>query len=357
MLFPIISALFGAGALASKILATGDFGNDGGVAKLAALGAAVLPLIATIPLLQGSLKATGALGAKLSGFSQKANSRVSKAAGESRLGDWNKYRKEQVALRSAKARAGLPTPRVGGKLNPANWVNGTAAGLNRVTNRILPEDVTSGYANRADSLRDAEFNEKVKAAAVGYSERSSGDVLKDYRSGKLNDTQQAAAIEHIMAKGSFNERRALVESIRPEMSGKLKKRISDGVYGKGDQNIYGASIGAKIMAGNIGGEAGLRQTTLSNIEEGHVNADHLVQGEGSAGYLVDVATGKDNQLDAAGSVVKDAAGNPIKVTASVSGSETASTELKSAITEAQTNTRTKAQANATAFSKEFGRIP
>lgn len=107
ILFPTVSLLFGAGNLASAILMEAA-GDDPGM-KIAALGAGVLPLLAIIPLLQNALKSTGALGAKLSGLNQKANSRFKNKVGESRLGETKSAFQRRTAINRANARAGNGT--------------------------------------------------------------------------------------------------------------------------------------------------------------------------------------------------------------------------------------------------------
>lgn len=354
ILFPVVGMVFGASRLAANIIAgTLDMSTaadpaKNNIIKLTALIVSVVPFFIVPGMLKSSLNATGKIGAALSGLSSKANSRFSnRAKSDTVLGrglaSGKSYRDSRRAVRQTKALG--------------RWYNAPFAavtgGINGIGNARQAK-------SRAQSVENEEFEKAVKENSVGYSQRASGDVLKDYQSGKLNNAQKAAAIEHIMAKGSFNERKALVESVDGNMSGALKKRISDGVYSKGDQSIYGTAIGSKIMAGTVGGEKGLREKTLANIENGHVTADHLVQGEGSAKYLIDVAMGETDKIDKATgkAEVDPATGKPTgaKVDSSVAGTAGAQGQLSGSIAEAQTNTKTRASANAGAFASEFGRI-
>lgn len=354
ILFPVVGMVFGASKLAANIIAgTVDLTAtanpiQNNIIKLTALIVSVVPFFIVPGMLKASLSATGKIGAALSGLSSKANSQFrNKAKSDTVLGrglaNGKSYRDSRRAVRQTKALG--------------RWYNAPFAavtgGINGIGNAKLAR-------TRAQSVENEEFEKEVKENAVGYSQRASGDVLKDYQSGKLSNAQKAAAIEHIMAKGSFNERRALVQSVDKNMSGALKKRISDGVYSKGDQNIFGAGIGAQIMDGTVGGEDGLREKTLANIEEGHVNAEHLVQGEGSAKYLADVALGETDKIDPATgkAEVDPATGKPTgaKVTSSVAGNAAAAAELRRAAAEARINTKTKAAAVAGAFAGELGRV-
>lgn len=283
MLFPIIAVVFGASALASNILMKIPGDNT---TKIVALGAGALPLFIVPGLLKASLSATGKLGAKMQGWGDKATGRVgAKARETSRLGtalsDASKYRSQQRAIKLAKGRnrgvTGIIARRAGGR----------------------------GYGDKlstqAASLEDAEFTEQVKAASVGFGEMGSGDVLNRFQAGGLSEAEQAAAIEHIMSKGSFNERRALVEA-SGGMSQRLKKRVSEGVYAKGDQKIYGAGIGAQIMSQEgVGGAEGVANAAAANINTGSIGAEDMVHSESATKYLAEVA--------ASGKVTNEGLGN------------------------------------------------
>lgn len=282
MLYPIIGVVFGASALASSVLLQ----LDGDMNKIVALGASALPLFVVPGLLKGSLAATGKLGAKMQGWGDKATGRVgAKSRETSRLGtalsDASKYRSQQRAIKLAKGRnrgvTGVIARRAGGR----------------------------GYGDKlstqAASLEDAEFSEQVKAAGVGFGEMGSGDVLQKFQAGGLSEAEQAAAIEHIMSKGSFNERRALVEA-SGGMSQRLKKRVSEGVYAKGDQRIYGAGIGAQIMSQEgVGGAEGVANAAAANINTGSIGAEDMVHSESATKYLAEVA--------ASGKVTNEGLGN------------------------------------------------
>lgn len=108
MVYPVVGALFGAGALASKIL--GGPGNSDLTLAIAALAAATLPLFMVPSVLKGSLSAAGSIGAKMQGWGNSATGRIGGKAkeqyGKSTLGRFNKYRSNQSAKRKALIQAG-----------------------------------------------------------------------------------------------------------------------------------------------------------------------------------------------------------------------------------------------------------
>jgi hypothetical protein len=282
------------------------------------------------------------MGAKMQGWGDKATGRVGSAAKNTAnrrtapVQDAWKYRKQQRDIKRAR-KIGEGSIRRGvlGKVGGGNY--------------------SGKLATQAASLEENEFNEQVKAASASVSTKSSGDALKDFDT--ASEAEQAAIIEHVMAKGSFNERRSLVEKsggLTGANAKKLQKRISDGVYAKGDQNIYGSGIGAKIISGGIKSDTDLRAETLKNINDGHVSAEHLVQGESATEYMVDTATGATAaKIDpATGAVITPSAPTGV---GSAADHATATAALKTSHAAAQTNTGTRSKLNG-AYNATLGRL-
>ncbi|MGB4762537.1 MAG: hypothetical protein WBP12_04250 [Candidatus Saccharimonas sp.] len=373
MVFPIVALVIGASKVASAIIAAQSKpSTDGIVAQsgdlvngLIAAAVLTIPFFVIPGLLSRSLEATGAFGKKLSNWSQKANGRIGKKYDKSSFAEGRRLRKagkEQYKRRKFAERVsgeggirGWGTRRLargGAGLTPSFLrTGGAAAGL-------------ATLAGHAEAQADEGFEKDVKAAGLQYATMSSGDIMEKLvdSNGNINQAlsaaQRSAAIDRVMASGSFGERRQLVEAANDKMSDGEKARVSKGVYAKGDQNIYGSGIGAKIQStAGVGGADQLRQITLDNIKGGHVNAEHLVQGEGSAEYMVDVARGETTQLNAQGEEMKDANGNKIKVAhASVAGHTSAVNQLQGARTQAQQNTGTRAKATGGAMSNTLNRL-
>lgn len=82
ILYPVIGIVFGASALAAKIINNGD-----PIMQLTALGVSVLPLFAVPLLLKGSMSALGTIGNRLSSLSDRANKKAVNNMKEGRLGE------------------------------------------------------------------------------------------------------------------------------------------------------------------------------------------------------------------------------------------------------------------------------
>jgi hypothetical protein len=210
MLFPIISALFGAGVLAGAILGTLDFGDDGGAAKLAALGATVLPLILTIPILQNSLKATGSLGSKLSGLSGKANARIgSKVKDTSMAGALSKQYTRQRSIKRAQVLGGQKG--VGGFINKRiNRMTGSlgkgisAAGASTAL-KLRNEDVENAVSQMQSQWQPHEELANAKEAYAAALKK--GDVVQARAAQKLllgKGGAGVAAIRDVVRHGEFD---------------------------------------------------------------------------------------------------------------------------------------------------------
>jgi len=105
MVFPIVGLLFGAGKLAANVIQVSA--GDDAIMQVFALGVASMPLIMTPSLLKGAMSATGTMGAKLSGLSDKANRRVGgKVKETSRAGQLMDYRKQSGKIKRAKINSG-----------------------------------------------------------------------------------------------------------------------------------------------------------------------------------------------------------------------------------------------------------
>lgn len=156
MVYPVTSALFGAGALASKVLGGVAAGDP--VFGIASLAAAVLPLFVLPSILKGSLDATGALGAKMKGLGNKATGRVGKSIGEnSQLGAYRNARKRNAQIKRASIQGGVYT----GK-NPlakgASWAN------RRLNNSKLTGSMGTRTAQQGASMANKLEIENVEAA-------------------------------------------------------------------------------------------------------------------------------------------------------------------------------------------------
>lgn len=353
VLFPVISALFGAGALAGKILGSADFGDDAGVAKLAALGASVLPLFATIPLLQGALKATGAVGAKLSGMSAAANKRFTSGAqktGKERYDNSSfakgralrKQGKEEWRNRQfARALTGEDSS-VLGKLRHRSAIGATNGRLSAVTKR--GEFGQNRINTAAQAKMDAIEGEAAKEATERQKSLTTAEVAAMAATGthkgtKVSDAERAAAIDRTMSTGSFAQRKDILSNLaanKGTTSRALRQRAVAGAYSKGDQNIYGAGFGDEIVSetGGISSAADLASSAVDNAAKGKVQAEHLVQNGAATDWLVD-------------EIVTNGAAHPLAATAR--------TNLQGVAKSAQTSQATRTKIDGT-IRTAFGKL-
>jgi len=137
MLFPVIGALYGASILASAVIK--QVAGDDPTMNIAAYIILVVPLVAAIPLLKGSLSAVGAVGNAINNLGNRTGKSLGGAAGkrfeESRVGQFRKYRGQERARRRALSRSGIDRFG-GGAKNPLNWGKATQRGLNRASGKF-----------------------------------------------------------------------------------------------------------------------------------------------------------------------------------------------------------------------------
>jgi hypothetical protein len=156
MLYPIIGLVFGASSLASVVLTQAykgastingsSTGSGNVIDQIIAQAVLVIPLIIVPFLLKASLNGVGQLGAKINGFgSNVSNAGKKKTAekyGESRLGQFQNYRKNEKANRRGMIRAGTYEGS-----NPFRKLNSTInKGLNNASGKFGTRLEASGVA-------------------------------------------------------------------------------------------------------------------------------------------------------------------------------------------------------------------
>ncbi len=187
LLFPIVGVLFGAAGLASTILK--EVYEDSGdiVGQIVAAGVLVLPLFLLPSLLKGSLKATGQLGAKLSGYADSfSKGAKSKTANTGLV--------KNYAANKAQRKAAISTGTYRGRN-----VSGARSWLNRqLNNSGTFNTATGGYgAARTIAGQGQERKDAQEAMAmfggddtlVAAWAASGGDETKIPKEFKLNKAQ------------------------------------------------------------------------------------------------------------------------------------------------------------------------
>lgn len=314
LVFPIIAVVFGAAGLAAKIV--NDAAGGDKMLQVMAIGIATIPLFAVPGLLKGAMSAAGAIGSKLSAASNKANSRATgsanKKVGERYQGSafargqaLRKQGKEEFRNRRfTKAVAGEDTGLVGRMRRRASrgLTGRTFTGAGEFA-QDSAEKAAKGASARAEAK---EYGEAVEAATAAQRTMTVDDVAKIASTGthngqKVTEHERAAAIDRTMSSGGFSQRKEVLEGLATDKAGtsrELRNRAVSAAYSKGDQNIYGAGFGDQILdeGGSINSAADLASAAVTNAEEGHVAAEHLVQNGSATKYLVGATLASGNTV-------------------------------------------------------------
>lgn len=314
LVFPIIAVVFGAAGLAAKIV--NDAAGGDKMLQVMAIGIATVPLFAVPGLLKGAMSAAGAIGSKLSAASNKANSRATGSAnkkmGERYQGSafargqaLRKQGKEEFRNRRfTKAVAGEDTGLVGRMRRRASrgLTGRTFTGAGEFA-QDSAEKAAKGASARAEAK---EYGEAVEAATAAQRTMTVDDVAKIASTGthngqKVTEHERAAAIDRTMSSGGFSQRKEVLEGLATDKAGtsrELRNRAVSAAYSKGDQNIYGAGFGDQILdeGGSINSAADLASAAVTNAEEGHVAAEHLVQNGSATKYLVGATLASGNTV-------------------------------------------------------------
>lgn len=293
LVFPIISLLYGAGKLAGAVLAasaTVDPNNPDETMQLVALAATTMPLIATPFVLQSSLNSLGNIGAKIGRMSAGAHSRFAgnvKSTAKGRvdnsvIGDTKRKYSDFMDRKHASRRTG----------KIATWRDNSLLG------QFMGWD--KGGARARATVAKA-FESDVENASIMLQGMTSGKIA-DIANGtdtKASKAMRAAAVDHIMANGSFGERMKVLSSLKG-VDTSIKQRAIKAAYAKGDNNIIGDRFGDDILKDEINSMEDLSNMAVNNAESGSLQAEHLVQNGAATGWLSKaIADSKNERASAA----------------------------------------------------------
>lgn len=282
LVFPIISLLYGAGKLAGAVLAssaTVDPNNPDETLHLVALAATTMPLITTPFVLQNSLSSLGSIGAKIGKMSAGAHSRFAgniKGTAKGRvdnsvIGDTKRKYSDFINRKRASMRAGdFRTKIDNGKVGRfMGWDKGGA---------------------RARATVAKAFESDVEDASTMLQGMTSDDIAKiaNGTDTKASKAMRAAAIDHTMANGSFEERMEVLSSLKG-VDTSIKQRAIKGSFAKGDNNIIGNKFGNDILEDKVGNMTDLKNMAIDNAAGGNLQAEHLVQNAAGTEWLVDAS--------------------------------------------------------------------
>ena len=293
IVFPVISLLYGAGKLAGAVLAavgTNDPNNPKETMQVAALAASILPLGATPFVLQSSLNSLGNIGAKIGRMSAGAHSRLAGnikgtakgRADNSIIGDTKRKYSDFMNRKRASMRTG----------KIATWRDNTRLG------KFMGWD-KGGARARATVAKAFESDvEDASTMLQGMTSNKIADIANGTDT-KASKAMRAAAIDHIMANGSFEERMKVLSSLK-DVDTSIKQRAIKGSFAKGDNNIIGNDFGNDILQDKVRNMTDLKNMATDNAAGGNLQAEHLVQNGGATKWLSKaIADSKNEKASAA----------------------------------------------------------
>ncbi len=288
LVFPIISLLYGAGKLAGAVLAssaTVDPNNPDETMQLVALAATTMPLIATPFVLQNSLSSLGSIGAKIGKMSAGAHSRL---AGN--IKGTAKGRTDNSVIGDTKRKYSdfMNRKRASRRTNKfATWRDNTPLG------RFMGWD--KGGA-RARATVNKAFESDVEDASTMLQGMTSDNIAKiaNGTDTTASKAMRAAAIDHTMANGSFQERTAVLSSLKG-VDASIKQRAIKASFAKGDNNILGNKFGDAILKDEVGNMTDLENMAIDNAAKGNLQAEHLVQNGAATKWLSEAITNSNNE--------------------------------------------------------------
>ena len=289
VVFPVVSLLYGAGKLAGAVLAasaTDDPNNPKETMQFAALAVSILPLGATPFVLQSSLNSLGSIGAKIGKMSANAHGRFAgnvkgvakRRVDNSVIGDTKRKYSDFMDRKRASMRTG----------KFATWRDNSPVG------RFMGWD--KGGARARATVAKA-FESDVENASTMLQGMTS-DKIADIANGtdtKASKAMRAAAVDHIMANGSFEERMKVLSSLNG-VDTSIKQRAIKAAYAKKDNNIIGNGFGDAILEDKVGNMTDLENMAIDNAADGNLQAEHLVQNAAATKWLIGTALSSSDPI-------------------------------------------------------------
>lgn len=213
MVFPIISVVFGASTLASKIL-LGIAADTGGgdtdtqnMLYVVALGVAAVPLFAVPALLKGSLAAAGSIGTKLSNLSDKSNRYARNKAMQGRIGEAKAAFDARRRNRAVNRRLGQGRIASWGKSRTDRGLRGgrtlqTLGSLGSRLDKTRAGKYIGGDRGlaAATSAADKAWDEEVGKQKTSMTAKTNDELLAMMEDTSLSDEQRAAAAGMVMSR-------------------------------------------------------------------------------------------------------------------------------------------------------------
>lgn len=296
LLFPIVSVLFGASGLAAGIINNAHPNNIGW--NIAALATSALPLFILPSLLKGSLTATGALGAKLQNWGNRATGKVGSKAKEQygksyfkqaqtlRKTGQERYRRSQLASRIGGG-GGFGNSILKG-VRVSNEQKGGVDYLRNAAQSQVAKDEQEAVDNAAIVMQKQEHwteaNRLDKAHDEFTAAMAAGDTVKARAAQKILLNSGTKGLQ--LLQGGYSELSSGVNDNTPEGKQKAQQYIT---------MMNESETGQKVLsdlnsAGLKGRNAPLAQLayTAPKAKDGSVNTvDTIASNPGTYGALSD----------------------------------------------------------------------
>ena len=139
---------------------------------------------------------------------------------------------------------------------------------------------------RARATVNKAFESDVENASTMLQGMTS-DKIADIANGTTvaSKAMRAAAIDHTMANGSFQERMEVLSSLKGADTS-IKQRAIKAAYAKKDNNIIGNGFGDAILEDKVGNMTDLENMMIDNAASGNLQAEHLVQNAAATEWIV-----------------------------------------------------------------------
>lgn len=311
MVFPIVAIVVGGSKVASAIIAeqTSDTtttlaaGSEEAVNGIIAAAVLTVPFFVIPGLLSKSLEAMGSFGKKLSGMSQKANSRVGSKAKSKGKERWNNsYIAKNLAERkkiAATRRARI----TGGTYQGSNPISRIRSGISgRLNASGISGQAGSRLANAGNALEVQEFNEQVKAAAAGFEAKDHDKIIamgvsgKDASGKQIDEATRVAAIEYTAKAGSFDQVASIATTNKDSTA--VISAVTEAFKAKGIQNIAGSAILSQVRNGT--NQDVVQQFVRNHINNGSMTAANLTQSESSTKFVANAVNAEPSEMTTAG---------------------------------------------------------
>lgn len=293
VLYPIIGAVFGGSLLAAKIIAGTD--SEDVLVQLTALGVLAIPLFSVPLLLKGAFAATGAIGAKLNNWQDRANKRALGNIKEGRSGEFLAARKAAKQRRQINRRTGHGVisgrARKYAERNPDSKF-AKAVGVIGSPQTAFDSSRLGKWAGgdrgaaAATAAYHKEWAEEVDRQSSTMSDTGIDDLFKIMKDKKASKERRAAAARQIMRKGGDQHVQSALDYLGTETSdgaiGDIQQTVAEDVskrkpFALGETAVSDLSRGSYGAGG--GGDTskayGINQSLADRIQAGKLSSEAL----------------------------------------------------------------------------------